>query len=179
MFTATQRAVLRQPLTRSRVYEHRGNSYLATWDVRAHLTRIFGFGNWDFHVVDLTQCDAWATHDDAGKPSRFWAAYRCVGRLTVRDRDGNEVTYEDAAVGEASNQTSVGSAHDLAVKSSVSGALKRCAVNLGTQFGLSLYADTLNDVIVKMVGDDDVLSEHDDLPDVSGEGDDEPIGDYA
>lgn len=177
MFTAAQRHVLRQPLTRSRVYEHRGNSYLATWDVRAHLTRVFGFGGWDFRVLDLTQCDAWASHDTDGKPVRFWAAYRCTGQLTVRDADtGDTVIYEDAAVGEAANQTSVGAAHDLAVKSAVSGALKRCAVNLGTQFGLSLYADTLGDVIVKMVDDGDPTVDHDDIPAVDGEGN---VEDYA
>ena len=39
------------------------------------------------------------------------------------------------------NQASVGAAHDLAMKSAISQALKRCAANLGDQFGLSLYSD--------------------------------------
>ena len=163
MFSDDQIAVLRQPISKGRVYQLRGNSYLATWDVRAHLTRIFGYGMWDFRVRELTLCDQWAKHDDDGNPSRFWATYRCVGRLVVRGPDYLDVVYEDAAVGDAQNQPSSGDAHDLAVKSAASGALKRCAVNLGTQFGLSLYAGTLNDVVVKLVTDDGAV---DGTPDV-------------
>ena len=46
---------------------------------------------------------------------------------------------EDVGTGEAINQPSRGDAHDLALKSAVSGALKRCAKDLGDQYGLGLY----------------------------------------
>ena len=93
--------------------------------------------------------------------------YRCIGRLTVGD-----TTYEDASVGDSTNQVSPGDAHDLAVKSAVSGALKRCAVNLGTQFGLSLYAGgATHDVIRVLVSDGEATDE---LPDVTHDDESQP-----
>lgn len=173
MFTPDQQRVLRANLAPARVFQREGQSYLAAWDVRAHLTRLFGYGGWDFHVRDITCADHWATHNDEGQPSRFWATYRCTGSLTVFDGE-RYCTYEDAAVGEARNQKSSGAAHDLALKSAVSGALKRCAVNLGTQFGLSLYAGTTQDVVRKLVSDEST-----DLEVHPVEADDIEGGEYA
>ena len=78
--------------------------------------------------------------DDKGKPTnRFDVCYRAVMRLTIRDDQGREVChYEDGSTATAQNQT-LGDAHDLAMKSAISLAKKRCAINLGDQFGLSLY----------------------------------------
>jgi hypothetical protein len=60
-------------------------------------------------------------------------------RLTVRDPDGREMChFEDGSTATAQNQT-LGDAHDLAMKSAISLAKKRTAINLGDQFGLSLY----------------------------------------
>jgi hypothetical protein len=60
-------------------------------------------------------------------------------RLTIFDRDHNLVAwYDDSSTGDASNQTRA-DAHDLALKSAITLAKKRCAVHLGDQFGLSLY----------------------------------------
>jgi hypothetical protein len=88
--------------------------------------------------------------------------YRYVGRLIVKASDGCPLAvYEDGAVGEAVNQPSLGDAHDLALKSAISGALKRCAVNLGDQFGLSLYRDgsvapvVQRSLVAPAAGDDD------------------------
>jgi recombination DNA repair RAD52 pathway protein len=67
--------------------------------------------------------------------------YRAVVSLTVCAPDGTVLaTYVDGATGEAKNQPSHGDAHDLAMKTALSQALKRAAVNLGDQYGLSLYA---------------------------------------
>lgn len=161
MFTPDQIRILRKDLAPSRVLHTQGQSYLAAWDVRAHLTRIFGYGGWDFQVLDLLEIETQQTGTigakGADKP-RWSSVYRCTGRLTIRDPEGGAygaVIYEDAAVGASTNQTTPGDAHDLACKSAVSGALKRCAVNLGTQYGLSLYAEgTLHDVIRVLVTDD-------------------------
>ena len=43
----------------------------------------------------------------------------------------------------------IGEHHDNAVKTAASDALKRCAINLGTQFGLSLYDDGRTTDVVK------------------------------
>jgi len=160
MFTEAQVRVLRKDLAPSRVMHTQGQSYLAAWDVRAHLTRIFGYGGWDYQVLALTEVETRMTGSIGGKGDdrpRWSSVYRCTGRLTIRDPEGGygAVIYEDASVGDSTNQVSPGDAHDLALKSAVSGALKRCAVNLGSQFGLSLYAGgSTRDVVRVLVTDD-------------------------
>jgi recombination DNA repair RAD52 pathway protein len=59
----------------------------------------------------------------------------------IRDANGNELArYCEAAAGSASGPaTMLGDHHDNALKTAASDALKRCAINLGTQFGLGLY----------------------------------------
>jgi hypothetical protein len=67
-----------------------------------------------------------------------------VGTLTIHDLG---CRYTEAAVGSASLPRR-GEAHDMAIKTAESDGLKRAAINLGTQFGLSLYNDgTLKDVV--------------------------------
>jgi hypothetical protein len=136
--TPEQVRVLLQPIRPSRVYKAQGQSHVAAFDVTAHLNRVFGFDGWDKEVVALD-----LVHEHlAGEPPkvRAWVTYRCVMRLTVRDPDGRVVkVVEEAATGSASNMPTVGDAHDFAVKNAISYALKRCAKDLGDQFGLSLY----------------------------------------
>ena len=153
-FTQEQIDVLRKDLAPGRVLKTQGQSYLAAWDVRAHLTRIFGYGGWDFHVdsIDLVY------GNDEGP--RWTVGYRCIGTLDIRDDDGRVVcSFSDAAVGGATNQPTAESAHDLAIKSAVSGALKRCAVNLGTQFGLSLYNQGETRDVVRVLVSDGMATE--------------------
>ena len=72
----------------------------------------------------------------AEKGERNWeVGYRVIGRLTIH---ATGATYTEAAVGMA-NLPDVGEAHDMAVKTAESDAFKRAAINLGDQFGLSLY----------------------------------------
>lgn len=132
--TKNQRDVLLRPIKSSRVKQVQGQSHLEAFDVIAHLTRIFGFEGWDKEILTL---DVVSEVDDAGKHT---VVYRCTMRLTVRNTAGQVVkVVEDVSTGDAVNQRTAGAAHDLAVKSAVSGALKRCAKDLGDQFGLSLY----------------------------------------
>lgn len=122
----------------SRVQRLQGNSYVKSWDVRRWLTRIFGFGGWDVETLELTVASSNSFQD--GTKWRHTIVYRAQVRLTVKDETGAVIaTYEDASAGDAVNQPSLGDAHDNAMKTALSGALKRCAVNLGDQFGLSLY----------------------------------------
>jgi DNA recombination protein Rad52 len=104
-------------------------SYLEAWDVRAHLIRIFGFGGWS-SVVESAEL---AFEDNAN--GKWSVGYKVILRLTIHDLG---CYYTEAAVG-TSTQGSRGEAHDMAIKTAESDALKRAAVNLGTQFGLSLY----------------------------------------
>lgn len=140
--TDKQREVLMRDLNRSRVKVLDGLSHLEAWDVRAHLIRIFGFGGWD--EVDGGQGTVLLyevqTQTRGGKDA-WKVAYRATRKLTVRDPDGDLLCcYEATAVGESiMPDFKRGDAHDMAIKTAESQALKRCAINLGTQFGLGLY----------------------------------------
>ena len=104
-------------------------SYLEAWDVRAHMIRIFGFAEWSWVV---TQAELVYEDERDGK----WdVAYKVLGSLQV-----DSAVYAEAAVG-SSRLPSRGEAHDMAVKTAESDAFKRAAVNLGDQFGLSLYSN--------------------------------------
>lgn len=151
-FTETQRDILLQPIADWRIHELDGNSHVAGWDAIAHLNRLFGFEGWDKEIVDLSivyehvGTREVAEYEQGRKTGRTKTVpacsvgYRCTLRLTVRDTEGNVIrVIEDAAMGTSKNQRDMGDAHDLALKSAVTYALKRCAKDLGDQFGLSLY----------------------------------------
>jgi DNA recombination protein Rad52 len=122
-----------KPLNSRRVKERQGMSYLQSWDVIAHLNRIFGFGGWDKAVTE-----AGLLFEDENA-SKWTVAYKATVRLSVKDPGGAVVKVsEDVATGSAKNQPSRADAHDQALKSAVSDALKRAAKDLGNQFGLSL-----------------------------------------
>src|SRR5690606_16452669 len=91
--------------------------------------------------------------NDSGK-DMIEVVYSCHVRLTIRDPKGRHLCrHSEAAAGSASGPFSqLGDLHDNALKSAESDALKRCAINLGTQFGLSLYKDgAFADVIKKVL----------------------------
>jgi recombination DNA repair RAD52 pathway protein len=157
--TPEQLDVLAAPIRPSRV-AHRSQSgkqlsYLESWDVRAHLIRIFDYGNFDIETTDqhLVGVREYTSSGDNPKPmvEAIWFA---KVRLTIRDVDGARLCrYTESAVGSTSGPASmIGEHHDNAVKTAASDALKRCAINLGNQFGLSLYRDgSLADVIRQSV----------------------------
>lgn len=132
------------PLDGRRVKVIDGQSHLEAWDVRRHLLRVFGWGGWDFSVVScdcILERSVWTSEKpDETHKGRHTVAYRVIGRLTIKDRDGQIVAvFEDGATGDARNQPTFSDAHDMALKTAMSQALKRCAMNLGDRFGLSLY----------------------------------------
>jgi recombination DNA repair RAD52 pathway protein len=156
-FNDEQIAVLLRPLKAGRVSQIQGNSYLEAWDVRAHLIRLFGFGGFDLltHSCDLV----YQRDKEIGSDKRpgWEVVYKAHVELTVAGDPmigrGGECRYSEYAIGSATGATGLGDLHDNAAKSAVSGAVKRCAINLGTQFGLSLYDNgNLNDVIRTIVG---------------------------
>lgn len=135
--TNEQYEKLLQPLAANRVASRKqagiNLSYLEAWDVKAHLIRIFGFGGWS---ADVMSADL--VFEDKDEKGRWNVGYKVVMRLTIHGSDYTWPTYTEAAVG-SSTQSSRGDAHDMAIKTAESDALKRAAINLGTQFGLSLY----------------------------------------
>lgn len=151
--TPDQYRYLMNPLRSSRVATRKQGgkelSYLEAWDVKAHLTRIFGFGNWDSEMLEY-QYVGQREYENSNKAPMVEVIYSARVRLAIRDAHGQALcTHTEAAVGSTSGPMSMlGEHHDNALKTAASDALKRCAINLGTQFGLSLYDNgNRNDVI--------------------------------
>ena len=143
MLTPEQHEQLLKPLNEARVKQRKGGggkslSYLEAWDVKAHLNRIFGFLNWS---ADVTSAEL-MFEEQAG--SNWSVGYKVLLCLRV-----NGVSYTEAAVGSA-QLPQRGEAHDMAIKTAESDALKRAAINLGDQFGLSLYNNgSLRPVVIE------------------------------
>ncbi len=177
-FTPEQVERLLRPIKRQRVYQANGQSHVAGWDITAHLTRMFGFGGWEKEILalDLVAEDSAEVAKNGKSRLGWWVTYRCVMRLRVFDPDGRlAVQIDDVATGTAQNMPARGDAHDFAVKNAVTYALKRCAKDLGDQFGLSLYNKGYEGAVVGMtlVGAPEAPSAEDE-PEVAveGEGDD-------
>lgn len=161
--TGAQLGALLAPLNGNRVAKRsqggRQLSYLEAWDVRATLIRVFGFGNWSADVTETkvirverdvpafsgSGSDRKRKTDSDGNPDFNWSVTAMVTMRLYIHATG--ATYTETA---AASQTGpdVGEVTDFAIKTAESDALKRCAMNLGTQFGLSLYDDgALGDVV--------------------------------
>lgn len=143
--THTQYEQLLKPINGARVgKDGKGFSHLEAYDVRAHLNRIFGFVRWSAITESCELIFESETEKDGqrGKYSVWTVGYKAKVRLVISSPCGWELAeYSEYAAGDAQNQPSRADAHDLAMKTAESQALKRCAVNLGDQFGLSLYND--------------------------------------
>ena len=139
-FTAQQVEQLLRPIHPSRVATTQGNAYVPQQDVIAHLIRVFGFGNFDVEVREVECIFEHNRPTNDGKPSNRWdVGYRALVRLTIRNDKGAVICrYDGGATGAGQNQ-SLDGAHDLAYKTALSTAMKRAAIHLGDQFGLSLY----------------------------------------
>jgi recombination DNA repair RAD52 pathway protein len=150
--TPAQYDQLRKPLNALRVAKRQQGgktlSYLESFDVRAHLIRMFGYGNFDVEVVEAYHVGTrdYETQGDNPKQMVEVIWYAKV-RLTIHDL---MCTYVESACGSASGpEYMLGEHHDNAVKTAASDAMKRCAINLGTQFGLSLYDNGSTRDVVK------------------------------
>lgn len=140
-FSEKQVEQLLKPINERRVLrDGKGHSHVSQQDITAHLIRMFGFGGFDTEVLSVECIFEDARVTDKGEPTgRYDVCYRALLRLSIRDADGKVICqYEDGSTATAQNQTK-GDAHDLAYKSAISLAKKRAAINLGDQFGLSLY----------------------------------------
>lgn len=148
-FTAKQYETLLRPVAKHRVSSRQQGgmslAYLEAWDVKAHLIRVFGFCGWSADVLS-----AELVFEDKDEKGRWNVGYKVVMRLRIHSDEPmvtGDATYTEAAVGSAINGNR-GDAHDMAVKTAESDALKRAAINLGNQFGLSLYdGGNTNDVV--------------------------------
>lgn len=155
----TQINQLLRPLHRDRIKTRQGSggagrlSYLAAWDVRRMLISIFGFGGFSVDVVEqkVEHFDRVGRDAEGNGTGNWMVTAWCKVRLTIYDLQAEpdkrqDVTYTEVAASSQVNPQ-LGEAMDFALKTAESDALKRAAVNLGTQFGLSLYAGQTTDVV--------------------------------
>lgn len=139
---------LMQGLSNDRVKNLKGLSYVEAWDVKATLTRVFGFGGFSTEILaqELVHKEQVPQSRDANKMN--WSvAYSVTLRLYIHQLGAY---YDESAVG-SSSQPVIGEALDMAIKSASSDALKRCATLLGTQFGLSLYDSGNQAEVIKTI----------------------------
>lgn len=115
--------------------------YVPTHYTIAALNAFFGFGGWtweveDCHLLYIREAQTHPAHvGKDGKSKTPQAAYQVKGRLSIPRL---EWSVSEVAVGSNSGWD-IGNICDTAIKSASSEALKRCARQLGNQFGLSLY----------------------------------------
>lgn len=167
--------LLLQPIHPKRVTrrDDNGMAHVEGYDIRAELNRVFGFGRWDAEVTEQSMlCEKQVKTSKGG--DAWNVVYRTRVRLTVKAPDGTLLSVQEAThVGE-STHPSYGEAHGNAVTNSETYALRRCAINWGDQFGLSLYnkgslAKVVRWTLVRPEAADQV--DTDDVPDVNAEQD--------
>lgn len=155
LLTPYQHQRLLEPIPNERVSVANKQSHLEQWDVRRTLTRYFGIGGWTIDTKRLwliaqvevppgavlqTKWIDGKKHENVPNDKSLWTViYGAEVKLTVHGLNGSSAYWEDGATGDSQNQPTLGDAHDMALKTALSQAMKRAAVNLGDQFGLSLY----------------------------------------
>ena len=141
---------LASPIHPGRVSQRDGMSYVEAYDVKATLIRIFGYGGFSSELIDSELLFREQVPQARNKDRMNWkVAMKATVRLTIHAL--NNATYTEAAVA-GSSQPDITESMDMALKSAESDALKRAAIFLGDQFGLSLYNDgSTNQLITRIV----------------------------
>lgn len=149
VLTQAQILMLVTSVDPNHVEDKRGMSYMAQYQVRAELTRIFGYGNWDTKVLDMSMLyERPIRHGEEGFPANaknkdltYWVVgYRAAVELNIRDYHGRPVcSFLEYHAEENAPLPNRGEAHAMAMTSVESYALRRAAIGLGDRFGLSLY----------------------------------------
>lgn len=137
MPSANQHHMLLQPPAKGSLEVKDGFTYIAHQSVRVNLIRIFGFGNWSFNILDHECLHEGKVPNKRGGEN-WLITYRVRGTLSVTFDDGRTATFTEVACDSGRNPQ-YEQAHDNAVKGAASMALRRCAMNLGSVFGLGLY----------------------------------------
>lgn len=126
-------------------------SYLEAWDVKATLIRVFGFGGFSAEAIDtkIVEIEKIPMPASEGKQAytKIIACAMVTVRLTIHQTGA---VYTESAVASQTGRD-IGEVTDFAVKTAESDALKRAAIYLGTQFGLSLYDNGSNKDVVRVI----------------------------
>jgi recombination DNA repair RAD52 pathway protein len=153
--TVNQLQALHSRLNKNRVASRRsGNqnlSYLEAWDVKATLIKVFGYGGFSAECLEARIIrDEQIPQANSDRLNWVVSAQATV-RITIPQLGA---VYTESAIG-TNAQPQWGEAADTALKTAESDALKRAAIYLGTQFGLSLYDEgSTNNVISTVMAPD-------------------------
>lgn len=144
-----QVSVLLNDLTVARI-AHRSQgganlSYLEGWDVKATLIRVFGFGGWSSELLEYHTENV---NREAGKNHNL-LGIAMSARISLHIHQLG-AWYTEGAVSEQTGPI-YGDVADFALKTAETDALKRGAISLGTQFGLSLYDKGSTKDVVRVV----------------------------
>lgn len=148
--TEEQLRTLMSPLNSQRIsHRKQGSSnlsYLEAWDVKATLIRVFGFGGFSAECIETDVFDIREVAG-TGKP-KFAVSARCTVRLTIHQLG---VVFTESAASSQVGSQGIGDVADFAIKTAESDALKRAAIYLGTQFGLSLYNAGSTQEVIRVI----------------------------
>ena len=147
--TDLQLKTLMGDLNPDRVAVKQRMSYLEAWDVKATLIRVFGFGGFSSELIDSKILKAVEAPQATNKDKTNWEiTAQATVRLHIHQLGA---VYTETAIA-GSKQPDFTESADMAIKSAESDAVKRAAIFLGTQFGLSLYdSGSTNDVVKAIV----------------------------
>jgi hypothetical protein len=139
MLTLEQIDELVKPINPAYVDRKQKLTYLSQHQARAEMNRIFGYGNWDSNVDEMTLMYEEQRKGNDGK-DRWVVGYRAKVTVNIRDLWGMPVaTFSEHHAEENAPQPNRGEAHALALTSVESYALRRALIGLGDRFGLGLY----------------------------------------
>lgn len=142
MLTFEQIEELVKPINQAYVEKKQNMTYLAQHQARAEMNRIFGYGNWDSDVEEMTLMYEEQRPGTGAKANKtYWiVGYRAKVRVNIRDLWGMPVaSFAEHHAEENAPQPNRGEAHALALTSVESYALRRALIGLGDRFGLGLY----------------------------------------
>lgn len=158
----TKRQVLRllKAIDPNHVDKKQGKlTYMAQHEVRAELTRIFGYGNWDSQTLEMTRLweatinvgePGYPKNPQPGNPPYYRSCFMARVQVNIRDYWGNPV---GTFIGSHAEANSVlpdrGEADAMAVSSVESYAMRRAVISLGDRFGLGLYDNGSSAALVK------------------------------
>lgn len=132
----------------NRVALKQGMSYVEAWDIKATLIRVFGFGGFSSRLIESNILKAVEVAQVSNKDKMNWSV-TAQATVELHIHQLGAVYSETAIAG--SKQPDFTESADMAIKSAESDALKRAAIFLGTQFGLSLYDSGSTSDVVKAI----------------------------
>jgi len=138
MFNDKQIEVLNQELDSNRIKtRQKGNinlSYLEGFDIMQTANNIFGFGNWNYSISNLTQVSS-----EQNQNQNHVICYKAVIKVSIHNKDHTkDISREDVGFGTGIAKT-LADANEGAAKEAVTDAIKRTLRSFGNQFGNSLY----------------------------------------